>query len=110
VVARTAGNSITHWWTWDGKSWAGEENLGRVTESDPGISSRANGRLEIFHRGTNNALFQKNYYNASWSGWSQIGGPMVGGPDAVAWGFQQIQVVGMNYDVGNSMGDWYYGP
>ena len=39
----------------------------------PAVASWSSGRLDVFVRGTDNALWHKWYQN-SWSGWESLGG------------------------------------
>jgi hypothetical protein len=47
--------------------------------------------LDIFVRGTDNALWHKWYQNG-WSGWESLGGILTSGPAAVSWGNNRIDV------------------
>jgi hypothetical protein len=67
------------------------ESLGGVVTSGPGASSWSWGRLDVFARGGNNALYHK-WYNGSWSAWESLGGSILSAPAAVSWGTNRIDV------------------
>jgi len=71
--------------------WSDWEDLGGILVSEPGVSSWAPGRLDVFVRGTDNALWHK-WYNGSWSGWESLGGTLNSGPGAVPWDYNRIDV------------------
>lgn len=61
--------------------------------SGPAVSSWGSGRLDVFVRGTDSALYQKSF-NGSWSDYIRIGtNPIVSEPAAVSWGNGRIDVV-----------------
>ena len=71
--------------------WSGWESLGGVLTSGPGVSSWASGRLDVFVRGTDNALWHK-WFSGGWSGWESLGGVLTSDPAAVSWGPNRIDV------------------
>jgi Matrixin/Putative peptidoglycan binding domain/Repeat of unknown function (DUF346) len=71
--------------------WSGWESLGGVLSSGPGVCSWASGRLDIFVRGTDNALWHK-WYSGGWSGWESLGGVITANPSAVSWANGRIDV------------------
>ncbi|HEU5202674.1 MAG TPA: hypothetical protein VFU17_00110 [Candidatus Limnocylindrales bacterium] len=72
-------------------TWLGWESLGGVLTSSPAVSSWASGRLDVFVRGTDSALWHKWWQNG-WSGWESLGGVLTSGPAAVSWGNGRIDV------------------
>jgi hypothetical protein len=72
-------------------SWLGWESLGGVPTSGPGASSWSSGRLDVFVRGTDSALWHKWFQNG-WSGWERLGGVLTSSPAAVSWGSGRIDV------------------
>ena len=70
-------------------TWSGWESLGGVLTSAPAASSWAANRLDVFVRGTDNALWHKWWQNA-WSGWESLGGVLLSAPGAVSWGTDRI--------------------
>ncbi len=71
--------------------WSGWESLGGVLTSAPAVCSWASGRLDVFVRGTDNALWHK-WYSGGWSGWESLGGVLSSGPAAVSWAPNRIDV------------------
>jgi C1A family cysteine protease len=57
-------------------AWSGWASEGGVLTSDLAIGNNADGRLEVFARGTDNALWHKWQVapNSSWSGWASLAG------------------------------------
>lgn len=56
--------------------WSGWAALGGVLSSDPVVASNADGRLEAFARGSDNAVCHiwQTAPNGNWSGWAGLGG------------------------------------
>ena len=77
--------------------WSGWESLGGVLTSGPGVCSWASGRLDVFVRGTDNALWHK-WYSGGWSGWESLGGVITSDPAAVSWGPNRIDVFARGTD------------
>jgi hypothetical protein len=67
------------------------ESLGGVLSSSPAVSSWAPGRLDMFARGSDNALWHR-FYDAGWSGWESLGGTLNSEPAAVSWSSGRIDV------------------
>jgi hypothetical protein len=56
-------------------------SLGGVATSDPVVTANADGRAEVFVRGTDNALYhQWQLPNGTWSGWDSLRGVLPGTP------------------------------
>ena len=72
-------------------TWIGWESLGGVLTSAPAASSWAANRLDVFVRGTDNALWHKWWQNG-WSGWESLGGVLMSAPAAVSWGPNRIDI------------------
>lgn len=62
--------------------------------SGPGAASWGPGRLDVFVRGGDNALWQKGSADGgiTWSGWGSLGGVLTSDPAAVSWGPGRIDV------------------
>jgi hypothetical protein len=73
------------------------ESLGGVLTSGVAACSWAPGRLDVFARGTNNALWHRWYQN-NWSGWDSLGGGLTSDPAAVSWGHGRIDVFAKGTD------------
>jgi hypothetical protein len=61
------------------------EWLGGSLSSSPDAASFAQGRLNIFVRGGDGALWQKRWDANGWSGWDSLGGFITADPAAVSW-------------------------
>lgn len=58
----------------------GWETLGGFLSSGPDVCSWSAGRLDVFARGGDNALYHK-YFENGWSDWESLGGELIFGPD-----------------------------
>jgi peptidoglycan hydrolase-like protein with peptidoglycan-binding domain len=74
-----------------GSRRGGWESLGGTLTSAPAASSWSSGRLDVFVRGTDNALWHKWFQNG-WSGWESLGGILTSNLAAVSWGSGRIDV------------------
>ena len=71
-------------------SWT---SLGGGFRSGPAAASWARNRLDVFGRGTDNALYVDSWTGTAWTGWSQVAPNPVGSdPAAVSWGPNRIDV------------------
>jgi len=85
------------------------DNLGGVNTSDADISSWGPGRLDIFARGSDGALWHRYWNYGSWGPWEKMPGPsIVGGPGAVSWDYGRIDVVARTNDANNTLTHWYW--
>lgn len=64
-------------------AWSGWTDLGGVITAGPAVASRSEDRLDVFAKGTDNALRHK-YWNGSWSAWESLGGVFLHNPAAVS--------------------------
>lgn len=72
--------------------WSDWESLGGVLTSSPSASSRGPGRLDVFTRGSDSALWTKNFDSSGWSGWRSAGGILSSDPASVSWSEHRIDV------------------
>ena len=79
---------------WFTESWSDWEYfpLHGPADSAPAVCSWAPGRLDLFVRGGDNALWHK-YFDGGWSAWESLGGILTSAPSAVSWGKGRIDVV-----------------
>jgi outer membrane protein assembly factor BamB len=70
----------------------GAESLGGVLTSGPDASSWGAGRLDVFVRGTDNALYHRGWAGNTWGAWHSLGGVLTSDPGAVSWGPNRIDV------------------
>jgi hypothetical protein len=68
-------------------------SLGGVLTSGPAVASWGVNRLDVFARGTDNALYHKAWDGTGWYGWYGLGGGLTSDPAAVSWGPNRIDVV-----------------
>jgi hypothetical protein len=63
-------------------NWIGWASLGGILTSNIAVSHNADGRLEAFVRGTDNALWHcwQTTPNGNWSGWASLGGGLTSDP------------------------------
>ena len=71
---------------------AGWSTVGGTATSGPAISSWATGRLDVFVRGTDLALWHRSWNGATWSAWESLGGILTSDPSAVSQGANGIDV------------------
>jgi hypothetical protein len=71
-----------------GSNW---ESLGGGLSSGPDVCSWAQGRLDVFARGADNALWHK-WFDGGWSDWESLGGFLTSDPTAVSWSNGRIDV------------------
>jgi outer membrane protein assembly factor BamB len=68
------------------------ELLGGVLTSGPDAASWSANRLDVFVRGTDNALYHRGWPGTTWGGWESLGGVLTSAPGAVSWGPNRIDV------------------
>ncbi len=66
------------------QAWSGWESLGGYLTTAPTAVSWSNGRIDVFGRGSDNALYHK-WFDGGWSGWESLGGTLTSGPGASSW-------------------------
>lgn len=69
-----------------GKGWTKAPSLGGSLTSGPAVASTEPGRLHVFARGGDGAVWTKRFEGSRWSGWSSLGGAVIGEPSVVASG------------------------
>ena len=64
------------WQTAPNGNWSGWAGLGGGLTSNVAVGKNADGRMEAFVRGTDNALYHiwQTAPNNGWSGWASLGG------------------------------------
>ena len=72
-------------------SW---RSLGGVLTSSPAATSSASGVLDVYGRGSNGALWQREYSGNAWGSWNSLGGQLASGtgPAACSWGSGRLDV------------------
>jgi hypothetical protein len=87
-----------------GVAW---ESLGGGLSGSPATASWGPGHLDVYVRGTDNALHHRWYING-WSNWEPLGGALGSDPAAVAWGPGRVDVFARGTD-GSLIHKWYSG-
>ncbi|MEO6798001.1 MAG: glycosyl hydrolase family 18 protein [Candidatus Dormibacter sp.] len=72
--------------------WRSWQSLGGQLTSSPDVASWGSNRLDVFARGTDNALWHKWWDGRAWSAWELQGGQIASDPAAVSWGINRIDV------------------
>ncbi len=80
-----------------------------ITDVGVAVSSWAASRLDVFARGTDNAVWHRAWDGARWSGWENgVGGVITSAPAAVSWGANRIDMFARRQD--NALWHrWYNG-
>ena len=73
--------------------------------SDPTAVSWSSGRIDVFARGADNALWHR-YYSGSWSPWESLGGSITSAPDVSSWGANRLDIFARGAD-GALWHKWY---
>ena len=96
------------------ETWGGWETLGGVITSDPAVTSWGSDRLDVFARGTDDALWHRWWDGHSWGGWESLGGIITTEPTVASWGPDRLDVFARGTDNalwhrwwdGSSWGGW----
>jgi hypothetical protein len=86
---------------WNGTTWGGWGSAGGVATSDPSslnlmVTSAPMGppyAFEVFVRGTDNAVWHRQWTGLGWADWQSVGGVATSGPDAASQGSGQMDFV-----------------
>ncbi|HZC27285.1 MAG TPA: hypothetical protein VE287_09675, partial [Actinopolymorphaceae bacterium] len=76
--------------------------LGGDLASQPAAVSWAPGRMDVFARGTDNALWHRAYKTGGWLPWESLGGVLTSAPAAASQASGQLDVFVRNVDNGVS--------
>ncbi|MCX5208382.1 glycoside hydrolase family 27 protein [Kitasatospora sp. NBC_00240] len=86
--------------SWNGSTWSGWQTLALGTagstgpgsiQGEPAVVSSAGG-VDVFVRGTDNALWANTYKNGAWGSWVNLGGTLSASPTAASLGRDRIDV------------------
>jgi len=94
------GAQLTYGVTW--------ESLGGGLSGSPAATSWSSGHLDIYVRGTDNALYHRWFDGANWSHWEDLGGVLGSEPAAVAWAPGRMDVFARGTD-GSLIHRWFDG-
>ena len=78
--------------------WSDWEPLGGVLNSPPAAVSWGEGRIDVFVRGTDRALWHKWFTDNEWSDWELLGGVLNFGPAVASWGPGRLDVFARGTD------------
>ena len=78
-------------------TWYGWESLGGTLTSGPAAASWSANRLDVFVRGTDNAMYHK-WWDGIWYDWENLGGENTSGPAAASWGSDHLDIFAMGTD------------
>ena len=81
------------------------EDLGGQLTSGPASASWAEGRLDVFARGQNNALWHW-WYDRGWAGPEDLGGHLTSDPAAASWANGRLDVFARGQN--NALWHWWY--
>jgi hypothetical protein len=98
--------------------WSSWQNLGGVLTSSPAATSPTSGVIDVYGRGSNGALYQKEYKNNGWLSWESLSGKITPGtgPAACSWGPGRLDVFVQGTDgalwykawTGSTWSSWQY--
>jgi len=77
----------------NGVSFTGFQGLGGVLIGDPGATSWAAGRVDVFIRGQDNQLWHRYWSAGTWSGWEPLGGILTSGPSVTSCAAGHLDIV-----------------
>ncbi|HVF18744.1 MAG TPA: phosphodiester glycosidase family protein [Mycobacteriales bacterium] len=86
VFSQSPANTLEQVTYVAGKGWTRAPSLGGSLTSGPAAAATEPGRLHVFARGGDGAVWTRRFEGGKWSGWSTLGGPVLGEPSVVATG------------------------
>jgi hypothetical protein len=91
-VVTGTNKALYHMWK-DSAGTHSWQNLGGVLTSSPAATSPTSGVLDVYGRGTDGALWQREY-NKGWQSWKSLSGQLAPGtgPAACSWGAGRLDV------------------
>jgi hypothetical protein len=77
-----------------GATWGSPIDLGGslATGSAPAAVSWGTGRLDVFARGSDNALWHRAWTTSGWGSWESLGGTLTSAPSVASWGPGRMDV------------------
>jgi len=103
VFARGEDFALWHkWYGWfpdrNVFTWSEWESLGGGLTSPPAAVSWGEGRIDVFVRGTDRALWHRWFTGGDWSDWESLGGVLNFGPAVSSWGPRRLDVFARGTD------------
>ena len=86
VFWRSASGTLLHRYRPAGGSWTRTLDLGGAIASQPTAISWGKGRLDVFARGTDGAVWQRTYSSGAWGTWRSRGGSATSAPAVASQG------------------------
>ena len=71
-------------------------SIALAASAGPDAASMNSGRLDLFARGTDNALWTRTLVGNTWTNWNSLGGTLNSNPASVSWGSGRIDVFSTN--------------
>ena len=84
------GDALAKWSEW--------ESLEGGLQAGPSAASWGPNRLDIFVRGTDNAMWHKWWDGSAWKGWESLGGELGTKPGCASWGPSRIDCFALGTD------------
>jgi putative pyrroloquinoline-quinone binding quinoprotein/putative pyrroloquinoline-quinone-binding quinoprotein len=78
--------------------WSTWSTAGGSVTSGPDVASWGAQHLDLFARGTDNALWTRTFNGTTWTGWSSLGGEITSDPSAVSQASGRIDVFARGTD------------
>lgn len=92
VFARAGASQAIYQRTLNGSTWQSWQSIGGGSITDPAAVSWGPGRIDVFIKGGDNALWHQAFDNGAWQGWESLGGVINSGPDVASWGPNRLDV------------------
>ncbi len=102
LFTRSSGGDLIQQIRQPGGSWTRGLNLGGDLASQPAAVSWAPGRMDVFARFTDDALWHRAYMAGGWLAWEKIGGVLSSAPAVASWAPGRLDVFVRNIDNGLS--------
>jgi hypothetical protein len=90
-AVRMGDNHMLHSY-WDGQAWYGWEDMGGVLSASPVAISRGPGRLDVFARGSDAAIYHRGWNGQRWSDWLGFRGRPISSAPAAASAGEHIEL------------------
>ncbi len=92
VFAQGVNNTLEQVTYVAGRGWTRAPSHGGNLSSGPTAASTELGKLYVFARGGDGAVWTKRFEGGKWSGWSSLGGAILGEPSVVAVGKGRLEL------------------
>jgi Repeat of unknown function (DUF346) len=108
-VVTGTNKALYHMWK-DSAGTHSWQSLGGILTSSPAAMSPTSGVIDVYGRGNDGAIYQREYKNNAWSSWTSLGGQLASntGPAACSWGPGRLDVFAQGTN-GALYHKWYNG-